>query len=100
MVDIRVLDDRILAFAPEPPEERTASGFYVPSTAQGNVAQAEVVKTGPGRMTDGGALVRPVVKTGDKVLIYRQAGTSVTRDGQEYRVLAPNDIIAVIDPED
>lgn len=76
-------------------EETTKSGIVLPGQAQEKPQQAEVVAVGPGGMVDGKEVTMQV-KTGDKVIYSKYAGTEVKLDGEEFIVVKQNDIVAVV----
>ena len=57
---------------------------------------AEVVAVGPGGVVDGKE-VTMYVEVGDKVVISNYAGTEVKLDGEEYKIVRQNDILAVVE---
>ena len=72
-------------------EEKTAGGIYIPDTAAEKPSKGEVVAVGPGKT------VAPMtVKTGDKVLFGKYAGTEVKDNGEELIVMREDDIIGVL----
>ena len=89
-MSLKPLNDRVLVKRLES-EERTASGLYIPHTAQD-----EVVAVGPGKHADDGKLVPMAVKVGDMVLFNKYAGTEVKIDGAEHLVMREDDILAII----
>ena len=72
-------------------EETTKSGIVLPGQAKEKPSQAEVVAVGPG------GVVAMQVKSGDKVIYSKYAGTEVKLDDEEYIVVKQNDILAVIE---
>ncbi|OOQ58479.1 co-chaperone GroES [Mucilaginibacter pedocola] len=77
-------------------ETKTASGIYVPETAQEKPQKGTVVAVGPGKYADAsGSLIPMTVKVGDEVLYGKYAGTEVTVDGKEYLIMRESDIYAV-----
>ena len=58
--------------------------------------QGEVVAAGPGKIADSGEKVAMEVKSGDKVLFGKYAGTEVTVEGVEYLIMRESDILAVL----
>ena len=82
------LNDRVLV-KPFEAEEKTASGIYIPQTSQEKTKIAEVVAIGDSEDIK--------VKTGDKILHDKYAGTQVKADGVEYLILTASDILAVIE---
>ena len=89
------LGDRVVLKQVEA-EETTASGIVLPGQAQEKPQQAEVVAVGPGGVVDGKE-VKMEVKTGDKVIYSKYAGTEVKLDGEEYIIVKQNDILAVVE---
>lgn len=86
---IRPLSDRVLVKVEEL-QEKTASGIFIPQTAQEKTQIATVVAVGD----DKDAIK---VKVGDRVLHDKYAGTSVKADDTEYLILNAADVLAVID---
>lgn len=77
-------------------EETTKSGIVLPGTAQEKPQQAEVVAVGPGGVVDGKEITMSV-KTGDKVIYSKYAGTEVKLDNEEYIIVKQNDILAIVE---
>ncbi len=77
-------------------EETTKSGIVLPGQAQEKPQQAEVIAVGPGGMVDGKE-VKMEVKTGDKVIYSKYAGTDVKLEDQEYVVVRQSDIVAIVE---
>lgn len=93
---IKPLGDRVVVKALAG-EEVTKSGIVLPDTVKEKPQEGEIVAVGPGRFEKGERI--PVdVKTGDKVIFSKYAGTEIKIDGQEYIILtAERDILAIID---
>ncbi|MDD2392658.1 MAG: co-chaperone GroES [Eubacteriales bacterium] len=92
---IKPLGDRVVIKMTEV-EETTKSGIVLPGAAKEKPQVAEVVSVGPGGNIDGKEVVM-YVKSGDKVLLNKYAGTEVKIDGQEYTILRQNDILAIVE---
>lgn len=91
----RPLHDRVLLRRIEQ-ESKTAGGIIIPETAQEKPMEGEVVAVGTGHVNDNGD-VRPLdVKTGDRVIFSKWAGTEVMVNGEELMVMKESDIIGVI----
>ena len=91
----RPLHDRVLLRRIEQ-EAKTAGGIIIPDTAQEKPMEGEVVAVGTGHVNDNGD-VRPLdVKSGDRVIFSKWAGTEVQVDGEELMVMKESDIIGVI----
>ena len=77
-------------------EEKTKSGFFLPSSAQEKPQTCVVVAVGPGVLVDGNE-VKMQVKPGDKVLCAKYAGTDFKVDGKEFTIIRQSDILAVVE---
>lgn len=86
---IRPLGDRVLIKI-EQMEEKTASGLYIPQTAQEKTQEGTVAEIGDDKDVI-------TVKVGEKVMYDKYAGTSLTIDGDEYLVVRYSDIICVVE---
>ncbi len=91
----RPLHDRVLVRRAEA-ETKTAGGIIIPGTAEEKPSEGEVVATGNGYVNDNGDIRALDVKTGDKIIFSKWAGTEVTIDGEELMVMKESDIIGVI----
>ena len=76
-------------------EEKTKSGFFLPSSAQEKPQTCLVVAVGPGGMVDGKEVKMEVI-VGDQVIYSKYAGTEVKLDGEEYIIVRQNDMLAVV----
>ncbi len=87
---IKPLADRVLV-EPQEAQTKTASGIYIPDTAQEKPQQGTVVAAGPGKKDE------PMeVKAGDVVLYGKYAGTEVTVDYKKYIIVKQSDILAIL----
>ncbi len=85
---VKPLGSRVLIKIQEA-ESKTASGLYIPDTAQEKTQTGTVVAVGEDKEI--------VVKTGQKVMYDKYAGSSVKIDGDEHLIVKNDDIIAIID---
>ena len=76
-------------------EEKTKSGFYLPSSAQEKPQTCQVVAVGPGGVVEGKEVTMQV-KEGDKVVYQKYSTTEVKINGEEYLVVKQNDILTII----
>nr|WP_294940868.1 co-chaperone GroES [uncultured Mucilaginibacter sp.] len=94
-LNIKPSADRVVVQAAAA-ETKTASGIYIPETAQEKPQKGTIVAVGPGKYADNsGALIPMTVKVGDEILYGKYAGTEVTVDGKEYLIMRESDIYAV-----
>ena len=77
-------------------EETTKSGIVLTSASKEKPQIAEVVAVGPGGIVDGKEVVM-TVKTGDKVITAKYAGTDIKVDNEEYTVVHISDILAIVE---
>ncbi len=95
MTTIKPLGDRVLVKRLEA-EETTAGGIVLPDTAKEKPKQGKVIALGVGKKLDSGETAPLQVKKGDTVLFGSFAGTEVTVDGEEYLLIAEDDILAIV----
>ena len=77
-------------------EEKTKSGFFLPTSAQEKPQTCQVVAVGPGGMMDGKEIVMQV-KVGDKVLCANYAGSNFKVNGKEFTIIKQSDILAIVE---
>lgn len=94
-LNLRPLGDRVVV-KPLERDEVTASGIVLPDTAKEKPQQGEVLAVGPGRTLDSGERVNMDVKSGDRVLFAKYAGTEFKHQGDELLILRESDILAVV----
>ena len=87
---IKPLADRVL-IEPNPAEEKTAGGLFIPDTAKEKPLAGKVIAVGPGT-----AYVKMEVNTGDQILNGKYAGTEINIDGKDYLIMKQGDILAII----
>jgi chaperonin GroES len=86
---IKPIGDRLL-IKMEGVEEKTAGGIFIPQTAQEKTQIGKVVAIG-----DDKDVIK--VKTGQKVMYDKYAGTSVKVDGDEMLIVKMADVLAVLE---
>jgi len=93
---IKPFADRVVVEA-APAETMTASGLYIPETAQEKPQKGTVIAVGPGKYADlTGNLIPLSVKIGDQVLYGKYSGQEITIDGKEFLIMRESDIIGTI----
>ncbi len=95
MAGLKPLGDRIVVKALEA-QERTKGGLVVPDSAKEKPQEGKVVAVGPGRLLDDGTPKSIEVKSGDRVLYGKYAGTEVSIQGTDYLILREDDVLAVV----
>jgi chaperonin GroES len=96
MTTIKPLDDRIVIEVLDA-EERTAGGIVLPDTAKEKPQRGKVTAVGIGRLLKNGTRAKPNVKVGDEVIFGKYAGTEVTVNEVEYKILREGEILARCD---
>ena len=89
-VNIKPLADRVL-IEPLPAETKTASGLYIPDSAQEKQHKGTVVAVGKGKKDE-----PMTVKVGDQVLYGKYSGSELQFDGKDYLMMKEEDILAII----
>lgn len=89
MTPIRPLGDKIVAIKPNA-KPQTASGIYLPDSAQEKSVVARVVAVGPE--------VKAIKK--DDYIVYKEYTTTDLKiNNQEYLILKEEDVLAIMEGE-
>ncbi len=91
---LKPLGDRLVVKADEK-EEKTASGIFLPDTAQEKPLRGTVLAAGPGRVLDNGTVQPLEVKAGDKILFGKYSGTEIKLDGESFLILKESEVLGV-----
>ena len=94
-MNIKPLFDKVVVEAVTV-EEKTKSGFYLPSSAQEKPQTCVVVAVGPGGVVDGKEVVMQV-KPGDKILFAKYSGSEFMVEGKEVVIIRQSDILAIVE---
>jgi len=89
-VNIKPLSDRVVV-EPLPAETQTASGLYIPDSAQEKQQKGKVAAVGNGKKDH-----EMTVKVGDTVLYGKYSGTELKLEGKDYLIMREDDILAVV----
>ena len=95
MPKLNPLDDRIVIEVLEA-EEKTAGGIVLPDTAQEKPQRGKVTAVGPGRLLKNGSRATLGLRVGDEVLFGKYAGTEVTVNEIEFKILRESEILAKV----
>lgn len=95
-MNIRPLHDRVIIKRTEE-ENKSKGGIIIPDSAKEKPAQGEVIAVGDGKILENGTKIEMNVKTGDKILFSKYAGTEVKIEGEEYLIMREDDILGVIE---
>jgi chaperonin GroES len=92
---VKPLNDRVLVKRVEE-ENKTAGGIIIPDTAREKPQEGRVVAAGPGKWDDQGSRRPLEVRTGDRVLFGKYAGSEIKIDGEVHIVMREDDILGII----
>ena len=87
---LKPMADNILLKSAEA-QASTASGIILATTTKEKPGIYEVVSAGPGTKD-----VEMTVKAGDKVVVSKFVGNDIKLDGEEYKFVKQDDILAVV----
>ena len=93
-MNIKPLFDKIV-LQPCEAEEKTKSGFILPSAAQEKQSTGKVLAVGPGGIIDGKEITMQV-SVGDTVLYSKYAGNEFKLDGENYIIIKQSDVLAIL----
>jgi len=93
---LKPLHDRILVQRVEE-ETKTKGGIIIPDTAKEKPAEGKVVAVGSGKIGEDGKRITPEIKSGDRILFGKYAGTEVKIEGEEYLIMREDDVLGVIE---
>jgi chaperonin GroES len=93
---IRPLQDRLIVKRVEE-EERTKGGIIIPDSAKEKPQEGEVIAVGPGKVGEDGKKIPLDVKSGDRVLFGKYAGTEIKIDEEEHLIMREDDILGIIE---
>jgi chaperonin GroES len=80
---------------PSEAQSKTASGLYLPETAQEKPAQGIVVSLGDPIYFEGKEILPPV-RLGDEVIYKKWGGDEIKYKGKEYKLVKFEDLMAVV----
>jgi chaperonin GroES len=89
-MNIKPLADRVVV-EPAAAETKTASGIYIPDTAQEKPQKGTVVAVGPGKKDEPTTL-----SIGDIVLYSKYSGTELQLEGKDVLIMRESDILAIV----
>ena len=93
---IRPLQDRVIVKRVDE-EEKSAGGIIIPDTAKEKPQEGKVVAVGKGKVGEDGKVHPLDVKSGDKILFGKYAGTEIKIQGEDHLILREDDILGVIE---
>ncbi len=82
---------------PAEAETKTASGLYLPESAQEKPAQGTVVAVAESLILENGREIGAPVKVGDKVIYKKWGGDEIKLNGVEYKLVKFDDLMAILE---
>jgi chaperonin GroES len=95
-LSLKPLGNRVV-IEPIEQEEVTAGGIVLPETAKEKPQQGLIVAAGPGDRDEDGKRIPMDVKTGDKVLFAKYAGTELKLDGKKLLIMRETDLLGIVE---
>ena len=92
---MKPLFDRVLVKRVEA-EEKAKGGIIIPDTAKEKPMEGKVIAVGAGRLDDDGKRIPMEVKSGDRVLFGKYAGTEIKINDEEHIILKEDEILGII----
>ncbi|HEU5402526.1 MAG TPA: co-chaperone GroES [Terriglobales bacterium] len=89
------LHDRIVVRRVEE-AETTRGGIIIPDTAKDKPQEGEVIAVGPGKSNDEGKVFPLQVKSGDRILFGKYAGTEIKIDGEDFLIMREEEVLGVL----
>jgi len=96
MMKIKPLQDRVIVKRVEE-EETTKGGIIIPDSAKEKPQEGEIIAVGPGKVADDGKKISLDIKTGDRVLFSKYAGTEIKIEDEEHLIMREDDILGIIE---
>lgn len=90
-INLKPLGDRVV-IEPMPAETKTASGLYIPDTAQEKPQKGKIIAVGSGTKDE-----EMKVKKDDIVLYGKYVGTEINIGNDKYLIMRQSDILAIIE---
>ncbi len=95
-VNIKPLMGYVLV-EPSEADTKTASGLYLPESAQEKPAQGTVIACGDEMVMENGKSVKCPVKVGEKIVYKKWGGDEIKVNGVEYKLVKFDDLMAILE---
>lgn len=90
---MRMLNDNVMVVV-EGVKQTTASGLYIPETAQeGQILFGKVVEVGEGKMLEDGSRAMMSVQRGETVWFPKFNASKIEREGKTFYVMSEQQIL-------
>lgn len=94
-ISFRPLGDRVVIESIKR-EEKTAGGIYLPDSVKEKPMEGTVISVGKGARDNQGNIIPMELKSGDKIIFGKWAGTEVKIDGKEFLIMKESDVMGVL----
>lgn len=95
-VKVTPLGDRVLVKHIDDDKEQVKGGIIIPDSAKEKSQEARVMALGTGPKDESGKQVDFDVKINDVVVIGKYGGTEFEIDGDQYKIVRQDDILAIL----
>ena len=92
---VKPLYDRVLVKRIEETQKKKGS-IIIPDTAKEKPMEGKVIAVGAGRVEKDGKRIPMEVKSGDRVLFGKYAGTEIKIDDDEHVILREDEILGIL----
>ena len=82
---------------PSEAQSQTASGIYLPESAQEKPAQGTVLSVGGDLVLENGKKMKSPVKVGEKIVYKKWGGDEIKISGVEYKLVKFDDLMAILE---
>lgn len=90
---MRMLNDNVMVLV-EGVKQTTASGLYIPETAQeGQILFGKVVEIGDGKLLEDGSRAKMSVEKGETVWFPKFNASKIEREGKTFYVMSEQQIL-------
>lgn len=89
------LKDRIIVRRLEA-KEKTAGGLYIPDNAKERPQIGEVVSAGEGGRDEQNKLIPMSLKTGDRIMFGKYAGSEIKIDNEDLIIMREEDVLGIV----
>ena len=77
--------------------ETTRGGIIIPDSAKDKPQEGEVIAVGKGKQNEKGEVTPLQVKTGNRILFGKYAGTEIKIDGEELLIMREEEVLGVLE---
>ena len=89
------LADRILV-RPDPSDDKTRGGIYLPEQSQERPMLGTVVEVGPGSKDNKGNVTPVGLNTGDRIAFAKLGGDEYEQDGETLLVISREAVLGIV----